>query len=320
MITHSRNRSVLPPALALLVGTNDWSVRAIESILDPTAYLTLRAPNAAHAVQLAQNATPDVVIVYGDLLDPALDDACRAVAREAVLSPTCPIIVIASNGGTRERRLELQRLGVWYVLHEPVDAEALGLFFARLLGAQRELHRAGERILMDAETGLYNERGLMRRASELGAHAMRFREPLAFVAMRPVIERDDLASDVLTVSVAPLAAHLAQVLGRVVRLSDATGWLRPRELGWIAPGAGADTAVQLVDRLRTAVEASPLVIGGAIRRLSIAAAICAVPDFSQSAVGAPDLLLRVAERLRVGVGAPDRPAVSILEAAPLRRG
>jgi len=110
MITSPRNRSVLPPALALLVGTNDWSVRAIESILDPAAYLTLRAPNAVHAVQLAQNASPDVVIVYGDLLDPGLDDACRAVARETVLSPTCPVIVIASNGGTRERRLSSSAL------------------------------------------------------------------------------------------------------------------------------------------------------------------------------------------------------------------
>lgn len=320
MITHSRNRSALPPALALLVGTNDWSVRAIESILDPAAYLTLRAPTAAHAIQLAQNAAPDVVIVYGDILDPALDDACRAVARESLLSPTCPVIVIASNGGTRERRLELQRLGVWYVVHEPVDAEALGLFFGRLLGAQRELRRAGERIFMDAETGMYNERGLLRRASELGAHATRFREALTFVAMRPVIERDDPPGDSPTVAVAPLAAHLAEVLGRVVRLSDATGWLRPRELGLIAPGAGMEPAMQLVARLRTAVESSPVVIGGAIRRLSIGAAICTVPDFSQSAVDAPDLLLRVAERLRLGAVTPERPSLSVVEAAPLRRG
>jgi len=172
---------------------------------------------------------------------------------------------------------------------------------------------------MDAETGMYNERGLLRRASELGAHATRFREALTFVAMRPVIERDDPPGEPSSVSVAPLAAHLAEVLGRVVRLSDAAGWLRPRELGLVAAGTSADAAVQMVERLRTSVESSPLVIGGAIRRLSLAAAICAVPDFSDSAVGAPDLLLRVAERLRVGVTPPERAGVSVLEAAPLRR-
>jgi PleD family two-component response regulator len=319
MITHPRNKSPLPPALALLVGSNDWSVRAIESILDPAAYLTLRAPNTAQALQLAQSASPDVVIVYGDLLDQALEDVCRAMTRENLLSPSCPFIVLASNGGTREHRLELQRLGVWYVLNEPIDAEALGLFFTRLLGAQRELRRVTERIFMDAETGMYNERGLLRRATEIGAHATRNREPLAFVVLRPVIDRDDPPADRSTVTVATLSAHLADIVGRIIRMSDVAGWLRPREIGIVATGANAEAAITLVDRLRTAVESSPLVIGGAIRRLSIEAALCALPDFADSAVGAPDLLMRVAEHLRTGIPIADRAPISLVEAIPLRR-
>lgn len=307
----------MPPALALVVSANDWNARAIETILDPADYVTLRATTRGQAEQLARSASPDIVIIYGDLLDPALDDACRALLRKSFLSPTCPVIVIASNGGPQERRLELQRLGVWHIMAEPVNAEALALLLGRLLGARRELRRVSERILVDAETGLYNERGLLRRADELGAHATRCREPLACIALRLIVEGEDNTA-AAAVTVAPLAEHLAAILGPIVRLSDAIGRLRPRELGIVAAGAGEESAFRLVERMRSAVESSPLVVGGAIHKLSITAALCAVPDFSQSAVSAQNLLGRVAELLRNGATELDPTAVRVVEAVPLR--
>jgi PleD family two-component response regulator len=317
MIDYHRNATIMPPALALIVSANDWNARAIETILDPADYVTLRATTNGQAVQFARSASPDVVIVYGDLLDAGLAATCHALLWKSFLSPACPVIVISSNGGPQERRLELQRLGVWHIMSEPVNAEALALLLERLLGAQRELRRVSERILIDAETGLYNERGLLRRAHELGAHATRSREALSCIALRLVVEgEDNTASEAVTV--ASLTEHLAAILGPMVRLSDAIGRLRPRELGVVAAGASEESAFRLIGRMRSAVESSPMVVGGAIHKLSIAAALCAVPDFSQSAVSAQDLLCRVADLLRNSTTELDRSAVRVVEAVPLR--
>lgn len=318
MIDHLRTPPVPPPALALLVGANDWSVRAIETILDPRAFVTLRAPNAGRALQLLHAAAPDLIIIYGDLLDSAFEDACRALGEASAVSPTRPVIAIATNGGTRERRLGLQRAGVWYVLSDPVDADALGMLIGRLLAARRELRLATERILLDDETGVYNERGLLRRSVEMGAHATRYHQALAFIAIRPIVDRDNPTGTHMAASITPLASHLARIIGGSLRLSDALGRIRPRELGLVAEAVDQEHAGQFVQRLRDAVEASPLVIGGAIRRLTIATAVCAVDDFAQSSVDAPDLMRRVADSLWNDEGEADLALTRIVEAVPLR--
>ncbi|HVX39480.1 MAG TPA: hypothetical protein VHB25_07890 [Gemmatimonadaceae bacterium] len=319
MIDHPSGTTAVPPALALVVSKSDWNARAVESILDPGEYVALRATTSGHAVQFARSASPDIVIVQGDLADPALDDVCRALLREDLLGATCPVVVITSNGGPRERRLDLQRLGVWEIFGQPLDPEALALHFSRLLGARRELRRVSERVMIEPETGLYNERGLLRRAAELGAHATRFHEPLACIALRPVSDGAATPPSPAAPGIAPLIVHLANTIAPIVRMSDVLGHLRPRELGVIAMGDGENSAFKLVERMRTAVESSPLVMGGLIRRLSIAAAVCAVPDFAQSAVSAPSLLQRVAGLMRDSGADTPEGDIQIVDPVPRAR-
>ncbi len=319
MIDHAPGAITAPPALALVVSANDWNARAVESILDPSAYVTLRATTRSQAVQFARNASPDIVIVHGDVADQTLDDTVRALVNDNPLGPTCPLIVIATNGGHRERRLDLQRVGAWYVVGDPIDSEALALLFVRLLGARREVRRIADRVHVDAETGVYNERGLLRRAAELGAHATRFHESLACIALRPLAEGEEPGLAAQAVSVGPIAVHLARVIAPLVRMSDTLGHLRPREFGVVASGGGDQSALRLVERMRLAVENSPLVMGGLIRRLSLAAAICMVPDFADSAVAAPALLSRVADLMRDGASQMERNPIRVVEPVPLRR-
>lgn len=319
MIDQSAGAVATPPALALVVSANDWNARAVESLLDPVDYVSLRATSRTQAIQFARSAAPDIVIVHGDLADPALDETCRALLRDDLLGATCPLVVLASNGGTRERRLELQRLGVWQVLTQPLDAEAFSLFVARLLGARRELRRLAERVLVNPDTGLYNERGLLRRAAELGAHAARSNEPLACIALRPVMDGGEHPPIPIGASVAPIIVHLARTLAPIVRMSDVIGHLRPREFGIVAVGDAESSVFRLVERMRAAVESSPLVMGGIIRHLSISAAVCAVPDFAQSAVSAPALLGRVAALMRDATPGGPEGRIQVVEPVPLRR-
>lgn len=320
MIDHPSGTSAVPPALALVVSKSDWNARAVESILDPAEYIALRATTGGQAVQFARSASPDIVILQGDLADPTLEEICRTLVRDDLLGASCPVIVIASNGSARERRLDLQRLGVWEIFGQPLDPEALALLFTRFLGARRELRRISERVMLDPETGLYNERGLLRRAAELGAHATRFHEPLACIALRPVTDGAiSVSAEIVGAAVAPLVVHLANTIAPIVRMSDVVGHLRPRELGIIAMGDGESSAFKLVDRMRAAVESSPLVMGGLIRHLSIAAAVCAVPDFAQSAVSAPNLLQRVAQLMRDAGPAVNEGEIRILEPVPRGR-
>jgi diguanylate cyclase (GGDEF)-like protein len=284
------------------MGESDWNARAIETIFDPELFVTLRARTANQAAQLARAARPDMVVLLGDPDEPAFLDACRSLLREAVFSPSCPIIVLAPHPTTRQGRLQFQRLGAWFVVDEPVDGESVAILGERLLSSRREVQRIEELVLIDEITGLYNERGLMRRATELGARAGRLHEPFAAIAVRPLIDAEPAADTTGRVAVSRILPHFAAVLRATVRSSDAIGYLGNREFCVLATPIGGAEAVHLAERMRSAMEAAPLVTGGAIRRPSAITAVAAVADFSHATASPASLVARVLSSIRNDAG------------------
>ena len=292
------NREKAPPApLVLIANDQEWSARSLESILGPSGYSVVRAYTGHQALEKVRTAQPDIIILDAQMPDVHGFEVCRQLRSDPRFSATTPIIITTSGPSGRTQRLEAYRAGAWEFLGQPVDGEALLLKLATFLQCKREVDGLREESLLDLSTGLYNMRGLSRRAHEIGADAFRRRDPLACVVFAPEAEGSDVG-EAPDEEVHRIAEQVGHLLKRVGRSSDAIGRLGQSEFAVIAPATGTEGALRLVRRLGGSIESSPIPVRGGERTLRVQAGYCAVPDFAESTVDAVELLLRATTALR----------------------
>jgi PleD family two-component response regulator len=287
------NRDKTPAASPLVLIANDqeWSARSLESILGPNGYAVVRAYTGQQALERARTSQPDIIILDAQMPDIHGFEVCRALRSDPRFSSTTPIVITTSGPSGRTQRLEAYRAGAWEFLGQPLDGEALLLKLHTFLQSKRQVDLLREENLLDSSTGLYNMRGLARRAREIGSDAMRRREALACVVFAPETELEPVDEETPE-------EGLLRLFRQVGRVSDAIGRLGPTEIAVIAPATGADGAVRLVNRLGEAVEATKIPVRGGERSVRLKAGYCAVPDFAESSVDAVELLLRATTALR----------------------
>lgn len=284
----------------LLANDQEWSARSLESVLGPQGFASVRAYTGRQTLELARRVHPDVIIVDVGMPDISGIEICRRLREDLEFPRSTPIVVTTAGPASRAQRLEALRAGAWEFLSQPIDAETLLLKLSLFVEARREIDRSREESLLDTSTGLYNVRGLARRAREIGADASRRRAPLACVAVSPVSD-DDLAARGEDLD-ARIAAHMSEICRRTARSSDAVGRLGRAEFAIIAPSTDSGGAVRLVERVKEQVESLPLMLDGVSRVFHLRAGYCAVSNFAQSSVDAVELLLRAASALRQARG------------------
>jgi diguanylate cyclase (GGDEF)-like protein len=286
------------PPLVLLASDQEWSTRSLESVLGPHGFATVRAYTGRQALELIRRTHPDVVIIDSGMPDIPGIDLCLKLRNDPEFPSSTPVIMTTAGPASRSQRLDAYRAGVWEYLSLPVDAEALILKLSAFVRAKREIDRSREESLLDDATGLYNVRGLARRARELGAEASRRHAPLACVA--------------ITANSAPsngdeLDPRLAETIGelcrRTARSSDSIGRLGRSDFAILAPATDPAGAVRLAERLR---DGASINATGATESYEIRAGYCAYQDFSKSPVDAVELLLRAATALRHARASDDR--------------
>jgi diguanylate cyclase (GGDEF)-like protein len=285
-----------PAPLILIANDQEWSARSLESILGPNGYAVVRAYTGQQALERARTSQPDIIILDAQMPDMHGFEVCRSLRSDPRFSSTTPIVITTSGPSGRTQRLEAYRCGAWEFLGQPLDGEALLLKLGTFLESKRQVDILREENLLDSGTGLYNMRGLARRAREIGADATRRREALACVVFAPEADLDD--DDAGDDELARMSDQVGAVLREVGRVSDAIGRLGTTEFAVIAPATGTDGALRLVDRLGGAVEATRIPVRGGERSVRIKAGYCAVPDFADAAVDATELLLRATTALR----------------------
>ena len=279
--------------VVLIANDQEWSARSIESILSPNGFRVVRAYTGQQALERAFEANPHVIILDAQMPDMHGFEVCRTLRRDPRIDPTTPIVVTTAGPSGRAQRIEAYEAGAWEFLGQPLDGEALLLKLRTFVRARLEVDRLREESLLDVQTGLYNRRGLARRARELGTDAARRHEPLACVVLGP--DESALAAAVPDDGRARLSDWVGEVLRRASRGSDAVGRLGTFEFGVVAPGAGNAGALRLADRLGAAIEAESA--PGLEEPIRIQAGYCVVPDFADSRIDALELLLRATTAL-----------------------
>jgi PleD family two-component response regulator len=305
------------PPIVLLAHDQEWSARSLESVLGPHGFASVRAFTGRQALELARRTQPDVIIIDAGMPDIGGIDLCRQLRTDLELPSSTPIVMTTSGAAPRAERLEAYRAGVWEFLSLPVDADALILKLQVFVRAKREIDRSREESLLDTATGLYNVRGLTRRAREIGAEATRRHAPLACVAFAatPANEIELSNTDVLE----PWAAEqLGDICRKSARSSDAIGRLGQSEFAIIAPTTDTQGAIRLAKRLRDTIEAADLTIGSMTRRYRVRAGYYAVADFAQSSIDAVEVMLRAAAALRHVRTTPTPLGISAFEDVPGR--
>jgi len=295
------NREKTPAAaspLVLIANDQEWSARSLESILGPNGYAVIRAYTGQQALERARTSQPDIIILDAQMPDIHGFEVCRALRSDPRFSTTTPIVITTSGPSGRTQRLEAYRAGAWEFLGQPLDGEALLLKLHTFLQSKRQVDLLREENLLDSGTGLYNMRGLARRAREIGSDAIRRREALACVVFAPETELENVDEEAPEEELLRMSDQVGAVFRQVGRVSDAIGRLGPTEFAVIAPATGADGAVRLVSRLGGAVEATRIPVRGGERSVRVKAGYCAVPDFAESSVDAVELLLRATTALR----------------------
>lgn len=290
-----------PPPLVLVANDQEWSARSLESILAPNGYAVLRAYTGQQALERARSARPDLVILDAQMPDLHGFEVCRQLRNDPRFSATTPILITTAGPSGRAQRLEAYKAGAWEFLGQPLDGESLLLKLSTFLASKLEADRLREESLLDQLTGLYNMRGLSRRAREIGAEVFRRHQSLACVVFAPTGEG----------TVDQVAERIGRTLRAQGRSSDAIGRVGDGEFAVIAPDTESAGAVRLFERLERLLETENG--NGAGGRLPLKAGYCAVTDFATSPVDAVELLLRATSALRQLQTAPGTDRIRAFE-------
>ncbi len=290
------SRPLARPPLVLIANSQEWHSRSLESILGPHGYAVLRAYTGKQALERARSARPDLIILDTDLPDRDGLDVCRELRADPGISPATPIVITSPGHASRQRRLDALRAGAWDFIGSALDGEELPLRLDALLRAKLEVDRAREESLLDELTGLYNIRGLARRARELGSQAFRQQEPFACLVLTPMLNGVGGAQDG-ALDTDAVTESLAQVLRDTGRTSDAIGMIGPFEFAVVAQGTDAAGAVLLAERLTRAVSSAFVA-----PNFRMAAGYDAVQNYHEAPIEPGDMLMRASMAMRMSRG------------------
>jgi PleD family two-component response regulator len=290
------------PPLVLIVSHQEWFSRSLETILAPGGYTVQRAYTAPSALARARHGHPDAIAVDSALPDRDGLELCRELRRDPLIPPSTPIVVISAESPTRQRRLDALRAGAWDYLGPPFEAEELRLRIEAFVQAKLDADHARAEGLVDPATGLYNTRGLARRARELGAQAARQHAAFGCVVFAPAFgpgQGEAPADEALSALVEVIGAALK----RAGRLSDAIGRLGPTEFAVVAAGTDARGATRLAERLAGALAGAA---AAEVPPFALRAGYYAVADFHTAPVDAGEAILRATAALQAAQADPER--------------
>jgi DNA-binding response OmpR family regulator len=234
--------------LVLLANADKWLSDSLESVLAQGGYRVVTTTRRQQVLELARRYLPDAILLDMGLDQRASDNLalCRALRADGTISRATPIILMTAGPALRAQQIDALRAGAWELRGDPLDMEELVLRLGVYVQGKLEIDRLGAEGLVDRASGLYNDAGMTRRATEMAAFTARQGMPLACAVFQP-------EDGVLTASGAD---RLALAFRRAGRISDAVGRTGPAEFTVFAPATDETGAEGLVQRITDAVSRS----------------------------------------------------------------
>lgn len=287
--------------LTALVTRDDTLRKSVGDFLTRRGFGVIATANREELSDRMRGSQPDLFIVDSALADPSAAELCRWLRKDPSVPANTPIL--AAHAGTLSQcdRLELLRAGAWDCLSLPADSEELILKLSVFTQSKSDADFTKATSLLDANTDLYNVRGLMRRAREQGATADRYRRALACVVFAPALSR---GATVGTESkngdgsgASALIRALLHTFEEVCRVSDVVGRLSETEFAVLAPETSPTRALQMTQRILSDTDAE-LRGAGAHGGVEVCAGYWAVSDFHLAGVSPVETVVRAMTALR----------------------
>ena len=109
--------------VALIGSAQEWSSRALGSLLQARGYAVLLAHTGAETRVQARTSRPDLILLDTTLTDMDDLDLCRALRDDPLVAPRTPILTLSEEPATEGQRLAALQAGASDVLSPPLHAE-----------------------------------------------------------------------------------------------------------------------------------------------------------------------------------------------------
>lgn len=290
---HDVWRDVSVPTV-LVVTSCPWTGRAIESAVSDAGFVPLRAGDVDSASRLCTAGAIDALILDERAAGFGTSDgaAAHALIESVQAGGVVPVVLLAHDRTTSEQWTFALGTGVWAIVPFPLGApwwvQQLGVW----VRAARDSRRQVDLGLVDVATGLYNRRGLLRRAAEIEGAVRRNSGRLACAVFDVQVSDGSRALRIPAVGDGSwndaIADAVAEACRRLGRAGDAFARTGSTDFAIVAPDASAAGVRALVERIGAAVGdrlgTAPVVRIGT----------CDVGDASLAMLSSSDMLVHAA--------------------------
>jgi two-component system, cell cycle response regulator len=229
----------------------------VTSWLKRAGYRVISAADGEHALQLAREQEPDLLLV--DVTMPGRDgyDVCRAIQAEAATPP--PVIFLTAHTHTDARVAGLDAGAVDYIVKPFANEELVARVRAAL--RTKAVHDGlADRAARDGLTGLFNRRELDSRAAQAVALAARHGRPLSCLLLD--IDHFKQVNDTHGHAAGDtVLLEAAQRIRNGCRISDIVGRYGGEEFVVLLPETDGSAAVEAADKLRALLADTPVTAG-----------------------------------------------------------
>lgn len=282
--------------MVLVASGGEWVGRSLENVLESNGYAVSRAESGRAAIEFARRTSPDAVLLDDSLPDISAVEVCRALRDDPLFNHATPTFITAAAQHASRVRAAAYAAGAWDYSTLPVDLETLVAKLATFVRARREIEVLRSRALFDVLTGLYTEQGLQQWVDQLGARALRKREPIACIVVAP-LSLDQAGATSGSVHNNEALADITELCRSESRRSDILGYLGDCRVAILAPDTDQAGVRSLIDRLTRAADRTPSNGKADRRSAGIRAGYCAVADLATAKLAPRDLVRRAATAL-----------------------
>jgi PleD family two-component response regulator len=265
------------PVVLVANAFGTWLSQALANLVQARGYRVHFVLSGRELLDQVPSLHPDVIVLDADLPDLDSIAVCRML-RQNRAAWNMPVVMTTATSPTREQRVAALEAGAWDYLSVLLHPEELTLKLDAMARLKLEMDRALEESAVDPASGLYTLPGLVRRARELTADAVRRRAALACVAL-----------GISPPALPAATAYAGQILQASGRTSDCVGSLGQGEFAVLAPATAPEGAKRMALRLAQVLEgAGPRPPG--VPPLHVQAGYDAVTDMRRAPREAANLL------------------------------